>query len=137
MKLARLLAAAGASGDGFDHAPPADRMLAAAVNSLGEFDDAKLQRSADLKLHVAAWGAASPQNGPAWFAGRVDELAFYINAYHALTTAAVVEADPLPSVGESALTRARFVRFAKLGLRGKAFSLEDLENQIRARADGK
>lgn len=118
-----------ASGAGFDHSPWA-RVLQAGVSRIGEVDYAKLKGNADLRQYVAALAAASPANRPELFQGTADELAYYINAYNALTTAAVVERYPLASVGESLLMRGRFFRFTKHTLGGQRISLEDLENRI-------
>jgi hypothetical protein len=129
MTLAWLWVAIGAGAAGFDHAPWG-RVLAAAVNPIGEVDYAALKGNADLKEYVAALAAASPRNRPDLFAGRADELAYYINAYNAITTAAVVERYPLKSVGESLVMRARFFRFTRHTVGGERISLEDLENKI-------
>ena len=129
MKQALFWIALTASGASFDHAPWG-RVLAAAVNPIGEVDYARLKGNADLKLYTASLAASSPANRPELFQGRADELAYYINAYNALTTAAVVERLPLKSVGESLLQRARFFRFAKHMLGGVPISLEDLENKV-------
>ncbi len=118
-----------ASGAGFDHAPWA-RVLQAGVSRIGEVDYARLRGNADLRQYLAALAAASPANRPELFQGTADELAYYINAYNALTTAAVVERYPLASVGESLLMRGRFFRFTKHTLGGQQISLEELENRI-------
>ncbi len=73
------------------------RLLAAYVTEDGGFRYAALQGTASdretLDQFVEAVGAASPD---AWT--RDEKLAFYINAYNALTVSAVIERWPLASV---------------------------------------
>jgi hypothetical protein len=114
---------------GFDHAPW-DRVLKASVNAIGEVDYANLKSNADLARYVQAIEKTSPASQPALFPTKQHELAYYINAYNALTTWGVVQKYPVASIGDSLLALARFFRFAKYTVGGESISLQDLENKV-------
>jgi hypothetical protein len=124
------LAAPAVSGAaGFDHSGW-DRVLKAAVNPIGEVEYAALKASpAELERYVEALAAAGPTNRPGLFASRQDELAYYINAYNALTTWGVVQRYPLASV-RSIGTLFSFFRTRDYTLAGLKISLHELENDI-------
>lgn len=113
----------------FDHAPW-DRVLKLSVNTIGELDYAKLKGNADLEAYVRAIEKVSPANRAAMFPAKQHELAYYINAYNALTTWGVVQKYPVKSIGDSLIARGRFFRFTKYTVGGQSISLEDLENKV-------
>lgn len=114
---------------GFDHAPW-DRALKAAVNAIGEVDYASLKHNSDLDRYVRALAETSPANRPELFPTKAHELAYYINAYNALTTWGVVRQYPVKSIGDSALARARFFLFSKYVVGGRDMSLDDIEHTV-------
>lgn len=124
-----VLAAASIRAGTFDHTPWA-RVLAKAVNEIGEVDYAALKDDTDLAVYVRAIGETSPANQPQRFPTKAHELAYYINAYNALTTWGVVERYPVKSIGDTLAARGRFFRFTKHLVGGERISLEDLENRI-------
>jgi hypothetical protein len=113
----------------FDHSAW-DRVLKTAVNAIGEVDYAKLKGNRDLEQYLRAIERVSPASEPARFPAKQDELAYYLNAYNALTTWGVVQKYPVKSIGDSLLARAMFFRYTKYTLGGQRMSLEDLENRI-------
>jgi hypothetical protein len=123
------VAGAGMRAESFDHSPW-DRVLRKAVNAIGEVDYAALKRDSDLAEYVRAIEKVSPANRPGMFPAKADELAYYINAYNALTTWGVVQKYPVKSIGDSLAARGRFFRFSKYTVGGESMSLEDLENKI-------
>lgn len=123
------LASLGVQAATFDHTPW-DRVLKASVNAIGEVDYAKLKGNADLEGYVRAIEKISPASQAAMFPTKQHELAYYINAYNALTTWGVVQKYPVKSIGDSLLARGRFFRFTKYTIGGESISLEDLENKI-------
>lgn len=63
---------------------------------------------------------------PARFAGRNDELAYFINAYNALAIAGILEGlSPATLLG-----RARYFKFREWPLAGRDISLYDLEHKV-------
>jgi hypothetical protein len=119
-------------GAGFDHASW-DRALKRAVNEVGEVDYAALKNDRDLLAYVAALRAASPENKKELFSAKGDELAYWINAYNALTTYGVAKAYPTKGVKELGFLFG-FFRRKDYVLGGRSLSLQQLENEIiRAR----
>jgi PadR family transcriptional regulator, regulatory protein PadR len=116
-------------GAAFEHSAW-DRVLKAAVNEIGEVDYAALKGSGDLRDYVHQIEQASPASRPELFPTRADELAYYINAYNALTTWGVVQVYPVKSIGSTEEARGRFFRSTVYTVGGERISLEDLENKI-------
>ncbi len=117
----------------FDHSSW-DRILHESVNEVGEVDYAKLKANPQaLAAYVARLAADSPENRPALFPTREDQLAYWINAYNALTTYGVALKYPTKTVKDLGFLFG-FFRRADYQLGGKKLSLMTLENQIiRAR----
>lgn len=114
---------------GFDHAPW-DALLKQHVNAIGEVDYAALQRArAPLDAYVAALAAQSPDSHPEAFPARAEQLAYWINAYNALTVKGVVDAYPMRSVLDLGRNFGFFSR-KDYTLGGRRLSLQDLENTI-------
>jgi hypothetical protein len=117
------------SGQTFDHAPW-ERILQASVNELGEVDYARLKANPQpLAEYVAKLAATSPENQPALFPTREDALAYWINAYNALTTYGVARGYPVKSVKDLGFLYG-FFRRDDYVLGGRKLSLMTLENEI-------
>jgi hypothetical protein len=113
----------------FDHSAW-NQVLKESVNAIGEVDYSKLKANpAKLEGYVQQLAAKSPVSHPAEFAGKADQLAYYINAYNALVTHGVVKAYPTKSVRDLGALYA-FFRKKDYVLGGKKLSLQDLENDI-------
>jgi len=113
----------------FDHSVW-DRVLRARVNGHGEVDYAALQRDRrDLDEYIRLLGSASPANHLEQFPTRADELAYWINAYNAFVTSAVVDNYPTASVRDIGMMFGFFRSNARTA-GGKAMSLRYLENEI-------
>jgi Protein of unknown function, DUF547 len=128
-----LLAAPMAAATGFDHTAW-DRLLKQHVNAIGEVDYAAIKANRQpLDAYVAGLAAASPDSRQELFPDRASQLAYWLNAYNALTIRGVVDAYPTGGVRELG---ARFGFFSRKDytLGGRKLSLQDLENGIiRAR----
>lgn len=87
-----------ASGDGFDHTHAAwDQILRARVNSKGMVDYAALKKdSAALDAYVGSIAKVTAEEVGSW--SRPQQVAFYINAYNALTFRTILDAYPLGSI---------------------------------------
>lgn len=118
---------AAAQGAGFDHAMWG-RVLRGAVNAAGEVDYASLKTNRDLAQYVEALRGASPENRKELFATRGDELAYWINAYNALTTWGVAKAYPTKSVRDLGLLFG-FFRRKDYVVGGRPMSLDDIEHE--------
>ena len=112
----------------FDH-QPWDRVLKASVNAIGEVDYASLKGHAGLAAYAASLRATSPDNHPELFPNKAEELAYWINAYNALTTLGVAKAYPTKSVRDLGVLFA-FFRRKEYVLGGRTLSLQQLENDI-------
>ncbi len=127
--LATACALAADGAHGFDHSVW-DRVVKKHVNAIGEVNYGGLQRDhADLDLYIKQLGETSPENKPALFPGKAYELAYYINAYNAFTTAGVVKAYPTKSVRDLGLLFG-FFRRDDYVMGGRKISLSNLENDI-------
>ena len=131
--LAAVLAGANVSSPaapaGFDHSPW-DAVLKRYVNAIGEVDYAALKASrAPLAAYVASLAAASPDSRKELFPDRSAELAYWLNAYNALTILGVVDAYPTKSVRDLGALYG-FFRRKDYVLGGRKLSLQDLENEI-------
>ncbi len=127
-----LLAAAtsvGAAAAEFDHAPW-NALLSRHVNQIGEVDYAALKANRQpLDAYVAALAAASPDSRKELFPNRAAELAYWLNAYNALTAKGVVDHYPTRSVRDLGAIYG-FFRRNDYTLGGVAMSLRFLENDI-------
>jgi hypothetical protein len=107
-----------------------NRVVKKHVNAIGEVDYGALKSDrADLDAYVKWLGEVSPENKPALFPAKSDELAYYINAYNAFTTAGVVKSYPAKSVRDLGLVFG-FFRRDDYTMGGRKISLQDLENKI-------
>lgn len=107
-----------------------DRVVKKHVSAIGEVNYGALQSGrADLDAYVKWLGEVSPENQPARFPSKADELAYYINAYNAFTTAGVVNAYPTKSVRDLGMVFG-FFRRADYVMGGRKISLTELENKI-------
>jgi len=90
--------AGGSSDSGFDHTHSAwDQILRARVNSKGMVDYAALKKdSAALDGYVTAIANVTAEEVGSW--SRDQQVAFYINAYNALTFRTILDAYPLKSI---------------------------------------
>ena len=129
LRLSLLLLAGSAGAETFDHSGW-DRILHASVNQRGEVDYAAIKANPQsLAAYVARLAGASPDNHPELFPSREDELAYWINAYNALTTYGVALKYPVKSVKDVGFLFG-FFRRADYQLGGKKLSLMTLENSI-------
>jgi len=87
-----------AAVDGFDHSYAGwDGILRSQVNSKGMVNYAALKASpGELASFVASVGSVSAEDVGSW--SRDQQVAFYINAYNALTFQAIVDAYPTKSI---------------------------------------
>lgn len=110
-----------------------DRVLQKHVNAIGEVDYAALKSDrAKLDAYLGQLAAVSPDSDPERFAGRDEQLAYWINAYNALTVGAVVDLYPIASVRKADDFFGR--RSHRAG--GRLLSLRDIEHKIlRERLD--
>ena len=126
-----LLAAAGlgAAAAEFDHSPWS-AILSRHVNHIGEVDYAALKANRQpLDAYIAALAAASPDSRKELFPNRAAELAYWLNAYNALTVKGVVDNYPTRSVRDLGAIYG-FFRRNDYTLGGVALSLRHLENEI-------
>lgn len=121
-----LLAAAAASGQHETW----DRVVKKHVSAIGEVNYGALKTDhADLDAYVKWLGEVSPQKQPTDFPTKADELAYYINAYNAFTTAGVVKGYPTRSVRDLGLVYG-FFRRDDYVMGGRKISLTNLENKL-------
>ena len=114
----------------FDHAEYA-AVLAEHVDDQGRVDYPALVAAPDrLERYIALLEAVGPYLRPDLFPTREDELAYYINAYNALTLYNVVQRYPIDSVDED---KVDFFFWTRFELDGEDNSLYGLENFIRDR----
>jgi len=124
-----VVAAQAAPAASFDHTAW-DVLLKRHVNAIGEVNYAGLKKERQpLDAYVAALAAASPDSRKEQFPDRASELAYWLNAYNALTIRGVVDAYPTRSVRDLGVLYG-FFRRADYTLGGRALSLQDLENDI-------
>lgn len=120
-----------ARGESFDHAHW-ELVLRKFVNEQGRVDYGSLKQSgADLDAYVAALAARSPKSEPAAFPSRASQLAYWINAYNALTISGVVENWPVSSVRKIGFLPFAFFRSKKFTVGGRQMTLDDIENILR------
>ncbi len=90
---------------------------------------------ATLRRVVATFEEVGPKSTPDRFADRDHELAYYVNAYNALTLLGVVEHHPVSSIQDvHGLIEPKpgfgFFWGLRFGLDGRSINLYDLENSI-------
>lgn len=106
-----------------------ERVLKSHVSEIGEVDYASIKKSpSDLDAAVRQFAAVSPENQPALFPSKQDELAYYINAYNVLVTAGVVKSYPTKSVRDLGALYG-FFRRDDYVMGGKKISLQTLERR--------
>jgi hypothetical protein len=115
----------------FNHAPW-ERVLQKYVNDQGRVDYAVLKANpAQLDAYAAALAARSPRSHPADFPTSESQLAYWINAYNALTVAGVVENWRVTSVRKIGWLPFAFFRNKKFSVGGRLMTLDDIENILR------
>jgi hypothetical protein len=129
-----LLAALGstaARGEEFDHSAW-NRVLRRYVTETGRVDYGALKSdSADLDSYVAQLAARSPVSHPRDFPSREAQLAYWINAYNALTMKGVVAAWPVKSVREIGTLPYSFFWRKKFTAGGRKYTLNGIEDILR------
>jgi Protein of unknown function, DUF547 len=127
LHLAAVVATAAAAG--FDHSGW-DALLKRHVNAIGEVDYAAFKANrAPLDAYIAALAADSPDSRKDRFPDRSAELAYWLNAYNALTIRGVVDAYPIRSVRDLGSSYG-FFRRKDYRLGGRKLSLDDVEHGI-------
>jgi hypothetical protein len=107
-----------------------DRVVKKHVSAIGEVNYGALQKDrGDLDAYVKWLGEVSPETQAAQFPTKSDELAYYINAYNAFTTAGVVGSYPTKSVRDLGWVFG-FFRRDDYTMGGRKISLTDLENKL-------
>ena len=105
------------------------KVLTRHVDDAGRIDVDTLQRNhADLDLVVAFVAAVDPITLPRQFPDEYSRLAFYINAYNALTMYGVVQAGVPESLG--GLRKFTFFYLRTFVVGGKSISLSKFENDV-------
>lgn len=114
---------------GFDYRAY-DRALAKTVDAQGHVDYAALAAApADLDAFLSQVAKDSPESNPALFPTWDDELAYWINAYNALTLKSVTR-DPLAEdIRKSEKTKGMFAKERRL-IGQETYTLDDLEKRI-------
>ncbi|HKV53360.1 MAG TPA: DUF547 domain-containing protein [Candidatus Binataceae bacterium] len=106
-----------------------NRLLAEIVTESGQVDYLRLAARRDLLEQVIGELAASgPDNDTGSFAGKEDELAYWLNAYNAFTLHAIMEEYPISSVWKT--RDGEFFQRRRHVAGGRAVSLDDIEHQI-------
>lgn len=128
MICAAALAAAGAAdAQTFDHSAW-DAVLKQHVNDAGFVDYAALKANpAELNRYVAQIAARSPASHPRDFPSRDAQMAYWINAYNALTIHGVVNAWPVKSVRDLGFLFS-FFRRKQFTVGGREMSLDNIEH---------
>lgn len=107
-----------------------DRFLAAVVDSAGFVDYHQAQQP-ETRQHLDTYLAQVAQATPAQFENDDQRLAFYINAYNALTIAGVLHYWPLASVKDVGYV-SQFFREKRYMIAGQQVSLHGFESQVIA-----
>lgn len=112
----------------FDYGPW-NTLLKTHVNDVGQvnYDALKADRAA-LDAFVALMAAVGPKSRPALFDTREKQLAYYINAYNALTMFNVI--NRLPAMKSVMDDKNDFFYFTEFTLDGTPISLYKLENDL-------
>ena len=102
-----------------------DRVLQTYVNSRGQVNYTALKNSPqDLEAYLDALAVMSPGDLPSQ-----DQLAFWINAYNALTIKGIIDHYPTTSVRKIKPLRGFFYRL-KFQVGGKSYTLNEIEHDI-------
>lgn len=105
-----------------------DRVLRAHVDAQGRVDYRALRSDrSELERYLAAVAHVSPDSHPKLFGTNPERLAYWINAYNALTIYAVTERPRLHSVHDE---RFDFFYFTRYVVGGRKLSLYAIENDI-------
>ena len=105
------------------------KVLTRHVDDAGRIDfDSLRQNHADLDRVVAFIAAVDPDSQPQRFPDKHSRLAFYINAYNALTMYRVVQAGVPESLG--GLTKFTFFYLRMFTIGGKSISLHTFKNDV-------
>lgn len=101
------------------------RVLKERVNSQGQVDYASLKRSAgDLIRYTQTLALMNPSAYQQW--SNPEKIAFWINAYNALTLKSIIEKYPVSSIKKISGVWNRKTH----QIMGKAMTLDDIEHQI-------
>lgn len=126
VKTLTILLAIAAPAAAFDHSDW-EAVLRLRVNDLGEFDYRGLADDREkFDSYLEKLAAVSPESAPTSFPTNEDKIAYWINAYNALTVEGVLRAYPVRSVRKLD----RFFESAAYRLGGKTVSLDDVEHSI-------
>ncbi len=122
-----LLAASFASGaEPFDHSPW-DAVVSRHVSAIGEVDYTAIAADrAGLDAYLAALAETSPENRPEIFPDEAAQVAYWINAYNALTINGVLRDQPFPGVRKVR----RFFERPIYTVGGRSVSLNNIEHGI-------
>lgn len=113
----------------FDHMP-FDEVLRTHVDERGYVDYATLQaNSTTLDAYIDSLGRVSPKSHPERFATEADRLAFWINAYNALTIRGVLDAYPVGLVKDIKILSGFFNR-TWYNVGGRSYTLNDIEHGV-------
>jgi hypothetical protein len=123
-----LIASAGASGQPLEPYGPWARVLEKHVNERGEVDFRAVAGERDLDSFLGYVARVSPRSTPASFPGREDRLAYYLNAYNALSMFNVIDSGFPRHLG--ALRRFVFFAVKRFAVGGERLSLYALENDV-------
>lgn len=120
-----LLASAGLGGQGFDHSDWR-AVVSEHVSAIGEVDYAALRADrSTLDRYFTALAESSPVNRPALFPTEAAKVAYWINAYNALTIDGVLRDDRFPGVRKVD----RFFERRIYTVGGRKMSLDDIEHE--------
>lgn len=126
MRVLVALLALAAPAVAFDHADW-DAVLRVRVNDLGEFDYSGLaQDRMRFDRYLKRLAATSPDSDPAAFPTDEERIAYWINAYNALTVEGVLRAYPVRSVRKLD----KFFKQPAYELGRRTVSLDDVEHEI-------
>ncbi len=124
-----LMTSAVALGQPADPYQPWGRVLARHVNERGEVDfRAVAAERADLDAFLSHVARVSPRSTPASFAAREEKLAYYLNAYNALSMFNVIDSGFPKGLG--AARRVVFFGVKRFTIGGERLSLYTLENDV-------
>ena len=120
-----LLAPAVYAAQGFDHGAW-DRVVDRHVRAIGEVDSAALRADRrDLDAYLERIAETSPENQPDLFPDEASRIAYWINAYNALTVDGVLRDDPFPGVRRVK----RFFERRIYTVGGRLTSLDGIEHE--------
>lgn len=118
-----------AADSGFDYSAW-QKVLTARVSEIGEVDYEGLkQNPGDLNQFLDQIAKTSPKNHPELFPAKADQLAYWINAYNALTISGVLKAYPVKSVRYIGIPFTFFSR-KNYVVGGEKMSVDNIEHDI-------